>query len=107
MKEWREKREREGGRQILTREPPTKNKKFFFPFVLRLFSSPRPSLTTRFFRVPSGQTLFLDIHPQKCNDRLFSAVKLYIYQRARNLSKSLDDDTVSLEITQEQGESRR
>jgi len=61
-------------------EPPIKNK-ILFPVhgsisLLLVTASSPPSLTAGFSRVPSGQTLFLDIHPQKCNDRPFSAVKL-------------------------------
>lgn len=44
--------------------------------LLFVISSSALRLTARFSHVPSGQTLFLDIHPQKCNDRLLPAVKL-------------------------------
>jgi len=67
-------KEREKG-SIL--EPPIKNK-ILFPVhgSVSLLLVTTSSLTARFLRVPSGQTLFLDIHPQKCNDRPFPAVKL-------------------------------
>lgn len=62
-------REREEDRPSF--KPPTKNKILFpicassFSFSTYLCSS---LYIARFSRLPSGQTFFLDIHPQKCNN---------------------------------------
>lgn len=72
------KKERRREREIPSFKPPTKNKILFpirassFSFSTYLCSSLH---IARFSRVSWAETLFLDIYPQKCNNRPFPTVK--------------------------------
>jgi hypothetical protein len=73
-------REKERKRDPCSNHPPIKNE-ILFPVhgsvsLLLVTTSSLSLLTARFPRSLPGQTLFLDIHPQKCNDRPFPVVKL-------------------------------
>lgn len=92
-------------------KPPTKNKipfpipcSVFLFFCLSLLLSARLRFSLdSFVFSPSGQTLFLDIHPQKCNDRLFPAVKL---STGAGCEVSREETISLVEVRRERGRER-